>query len=387
MARGDDPAGTLRPVLDRFEAETRHQVRLTVLSWDQAWAELVKVALYGHGPDVSEIGSTWIGNLSAMSALRPFSTSELYQMGGAQSFVSANWLSGVVQDDAKTYALPWLADTRVIYYHRRLLEQAGLDADTAFDTPAHLLQTVQRLQSGDISPWAMCTTTPLRVLHEAASWVWSAGGDFASTDGRQVLFDQPAARAGLKAYFELGQYLTPELHGLDGTRADESFWLGRVAAVLSMPLVYLAERGKRPAEVQEWGVAPVLGVPFVGGSNLVLWQHSRQPQAALQLIRWLTLPQTQNAYNLSSGLLPVRLESLTSPEFVDDPNLARVAQGLQRGRSFPSIRLWGLIEDKLALALSQIWEELFSPAPPEIDVLFDKYLTPLARNLNKTLGP
>jgi multiple sugar transport system substrate-binding protein len=154
-----------------------------------------------------------------------------------------------------------------------------------------------------------------------------------------------------------------------------------------MPLVYLAERGKRPAEVQEWGVAPVLGVPFVGGSNLVLWQHSRQPQAALQLIRWLTLPQTQNAYNLSGGLLPVRLESLTSPEFVDDPNLARVAQGLQRGRSFPSIRLWGLIEDKLALALSQIWEEIFSPAPPEIDVLFDKYLTPLARNLNKTLGP
>jgi hypothetical protein len=91
-------------------------------------------------------------------------------------------------------------------------------------------------------------------------------------------------------------------------------------------------------------------------------------------------------YNLSGGLLPVRFESLASPEFVNDPNLIRVAQGLQQGRSFPSIHLWGLIEDKLAHALAQIWEELLSPAPPEIDALLDKHLTLLARHLNKTLS-
>ncbi len=170
---------------------------------------MVKTALYGHGPDVSEIGSTWIGNLIAMNALRPFDLPELYKLGGEKVFLPASWQSGQVPDEAIVYAIPWLADTRLIYYHRSALEKAGLDAGTAFDSPAQLSATLQRLQDSGCAPWVMCTATPRRLLQEAASWVWSAGGDFVSADGKRILFDQPEALAGLKAYFELGRYLTP----------------------------------------------------------------------------------------------------------------------------------------------------------------------------------
>jgi len=342
--------------------------------------------LYGHGPDVSEIGTTWIGNLIAMNALRPFDLAELYHLGGEKAFLQASWQSGRVPDDSTVYAVPWLADTRLIYYHRSALAQASLDADTAFATLAQLSATLQRLQDSGRAPWVMCTAIPRRMLQEAAAWVWSAGGDFVSADGKRVLFDQPEALAGLKAYLELGRYLSPEMHRLDGEQADDLFMREQVASMLNMPIAYLLQRRLHPDAARDWGVAPVLEAPFVGGSNLVIWKHSRQEQNALKLLRWLTTPEAQNTYNMFSGLLPVRVESLTAPAFANDPDLAHIAQGLRQGRSFPAIRLWGLIETKLADALGQIWQEIFESPTPEIDALLEKHLVPVARRLNKTLS-
>jgi multiple sugar transport system substrate-binding protein len=384
MARGNDPVGDIQPLLSRFEAETHVHVRLTVLTWDQGWTEMVKTALYGHGPDVSEIGTTWAGNLIAMNALRPLALSELYKFGGDKAFLPASWQSGSLRGDASVYAVPWFADTRLIYYHRELLEQAGLDPATAFDTPARLVLTLRQLQEHGLTPLAMVTATPRLALHDAAAWIWNAGGDLVSADDKRVLFDQPVAYAGLKSYFELGRYLTPETRGLSGV--DELFMRGQAAMMLSSPIAYLLQRQTQPEKTKEWGVAFTTGVPFVGGSNLAIWNHCRQEQTALKLVGFLTAPQAQRTYGLHRGLLPTRLETLDSPDFANDAALALIAYGLRSGRSFPATRLWGLIEAKLADALVQIWKDIFDSPAPEIDALLDKHLAPVARSLNKTLG-
>jgi maltose-binding protein MalE len=155
---------------------------------------------------------------------------------------------------------------------------------------------------------------------------------------------------------------------------------------LSSPIAYLRQRQTQPEEAKEWGVAFTTGVPFVGGSSLTIWKHSRQELAAVKLVGFLTAQRAQSTYCPQSGLLPARLETLDSPEFANDADLALIARGLRRGRSFPAIRLWGLIEAKLADALVQIWKEIFESPAPEIDALLDQYLTPVARSLNKTLS-
>jgi multiple sugar transport system substrate-binding protein len=131
MARGRDPAGDLQPFLDQFAALYRCRVRVKVLPWETAWADLVKVALYSSGPDVSEVGMNWVGNLVAMDSLRPFHMAELDAVGGASAFLESAWKSGWMMGDKRLWAVPWLADTRVIYYRRDLLERAGVDETTA----------------------------------------------------------------------------------------------------------------------------------------------------------------------------------------------------------------------------------------------------------------
>lgn len=62
----------IETLLAQFEAETHIHVNVRTLEWDTAWSDLVKVAIYGDGPDVSEIGSTWLGDLVAMNAVAEF---------------------------------------------------------------------------------------------------------------------------------------------------------------------------------------------------------------------------------------------------------------------------------------------------------------------------
>ena len=383
MARGNDPIGDLLPLLDQFEAEHHIHVKVTVLTWDIAWNEIVKMALYSDGPDVSEIGTSWTGNFIAMNALRPFTSSELVALGGSAAFLPSSWQSSMVLGEKEVCAIPWLADTRLIYFRRDLLDKAGVDSAAAFSSPEQVALTFGRLRDSGVNmPWVAPTHSGLFTLHNVASWIWGAGGDFVTTNGKRVIFDQPQARAGMKAYFDLYRYLGSEALHLNGYQADRAFVQGQAAVMISGPREGLVNRSSNP----DWGVALPAGVPFIGGSNLVIWQHTRRDRDALQLVKFLTGKQAQISYAPRTGLLPVHLETLASPAFINDPIHALMAQALHAGRSFPAMRLWGLIEDKLRITFSGLSEDILEQSASGIDALLDKYLTPLAEQLNITLG-
>src|SRR5512136_2284060 len=84
-------ADIIRPLLNEFEAKYHIPVKVRLLTWDAAWSELVKVALYNDGPDISEVGSTWLGDLMSMSALHAFTSEELAQLGKASRFLAGAW--------------------------------------------------------------------------------------------------------------------------------------------------------------------------------------------------------------------------------------------------------------------------------------------------------
>jgi hypothetical protein len=72
---------------------------------------LVKVALYGEGPDVSEIGTTWCASLVAMNALRPFTPGEIASLGRPSAFLPSSWQTGILPGDDQICAVPWLMPT------------------------------------------------------------------------------------------------------------------------------------------------------------------------------------------------------------------------------------------------------------------------------------
>jgi multiple sugar transport system substrate-binding protein len=133
-----DPAQTLEPLVRElcvlFEAEYMVKVQVHRLGWEKAWAQLVSTALNG-GFDVSQVGSTWLNSLVTMNVLRPFTVAEAAAFGGPEAFVRSSWNSNFQPGDDRLWAAPLSADTRILYYRRDLLAEAGVAEDQASDTP------------------------------------------------------------------------------------------------------------------------------------------------------------------------------------------------------------------------------------------------------------
>jgi multiple sugar transport system substrate-binding protein len=388
MAEGEYGEESLRPLLDEFEARHRIHVRLRVLSYETAWQQLVKFALYGQGPDVSQVGSTWISNLVGMNVLRPFSSQELASGGMPSIFLPAIWQGSYYP----VWAIPWMADVRLIYYRRDWLSQAGIDATIAFDSPQSLAQTLARLCAHGVAlPWAVPTERTLLTMHGIASWVWHAGGDFIRPDGRGVLFTTAETLSGLRAYFDLYPYLLSAPRPLGDPQASELLLAGQAAVTLSGSWTWLGdvlsqEPESYPINPTSVGLALPLGIPFSGPEYLVVWDSARHPAAALQLIYFLTGRPVQAAYPRSVGLLPVRLDVLSEPPFTDDPACQVMARALRASRSFPLLTRWGLIEGHLVDTLGQIWADILGQPNPDVEAIVRGRLEPLANRLNLSLA-
>jgi multiple sugar transport system substrate-binding protein len=385
----NETVAPIQPLLDQFEAQHGVHVRVRLLSWDSGWNNLFQSALQGSGSDVSEIGSTWLGDLVAMNALQAFSEDAIAELGGADAFMPVAWRSGQMAGQPQTWAIPWMVGARLLFYRRNLLAGLDIDAQTAFGTAEQLDRTLGRLQAGGVSvPWIVPMGSTHTTLLNVASWVWGAGGAFVTPDGKRTLINQTAARAGLRAYFALGRYLAPAVRRLSGAQPDAVFLQNPDAAltISGSWLFQMARDQGSPDLAEQLGAALPPGPSFVGGSHLVIWKHSRNYEAALQLVNFLTRAPALVAYSREIGLLPATLDALDAEPFAGDPLWQLTREGVRTGRSFPVIRSWGMIEYRLVAALSSLWAETLASSGQNIDAVLRKHLDPLAQRLDQLLA-
>jgi multiple sugar transport system substrate-binding protein len=351
--------------LDDFQARRGIQVHAQRIDWASAWDELLRTALYGQGPDISEIGSTWLGSLIGMDALRPLTSWHVnFLEDRVFSYPAARW-AVIDPKDSQVWAVPLLTDTRVIYYRRDWLKQAGIEEAGAFKTQDSLVDTLERLQASGVEiPWAM-PTRGLNVLYDAAPLVWNAGGRFRTKDGRHLRLHEPGAQAGMRAYFELHRFLSPPARDLDIVGTDEIFLQNKAAAVISGSwLLRLLER--ETTLLPGVGIVRVPGIPFIGGSHLVIWRHARHERAIMRLVKHLTSPEIQQSCFQHAGHLPSRIELLDDEPFVSDPRYQAFATSLKTGRVFTISFRWAAVERRLVDMFSQLWSDLADD--PELDL-------------------
>ena len=390
-SHGENALATLHRVIEEFrKLHNGIPINITELAWITAWNDLVRVALYKDGAEVSEVGSTWVGGFVGMDALRPYTLPEISKVGGAAAFLPSAWQNGSLIGDDQMWALPWLSDTRVIFYWRDMLEHAGIDETRAFQSFEQMEETLGRLQSqGVATPWAVTTRRTSNTFYNIASWVWGAGGDFLNADGKQVLMAEPEALAGMARYYRLYRYMPQRSEPMDGFATFDLFLNQDVAAIISGPwfLSWLRGRGAPPYTLSRIGVALLPGPSFVGGTGLVVWRHVAydHDQVAADLVRFLTTSPALVDFYHQAGLLPARRELLTQPQFSADPHYQKIIEALESGRTHTRITLWGLVEDRLIAMLAQLWSEVRANPAQNIAALVEHSMVPLAQRLEATL--
>ena len=378
-------ADGIQPILNRFESTTGIHVRLRLLRWDTAWKEFIQFSSQGGNPDISEIGSTWMGELMGMGVLRPFAPNEVQKLKQSASLFNLSWKSVTSQPDGVVWGIPWLAGSRLLYYRKQIFADANISTMKGFSL-REFENTIGTLhQKGVKIPWLVPTGHTHTTLMHIASWVWAAGGDFLSTDQKSVRFMEPAALNGMAAYFALARYLSPEVKHLSGLEPDEKFLADPgAAAVISGPWLLL-DAVKRGLD-SGLGMALLPGPSFVGGSSLVVWKNSPNVQGALALAQYLLEPEPQLQYAEQVGLMPVREDLFAQEPYRSDAYWTIASHSMRIGRSFPFSKSWGMIESQLADGFAAVWKELLAnPTAKPLDVL-TSYLAPIADELNNKLS-
>ena len=303
----------LQTLLQKFEQQFGIHVRLEIIPDSSLrWSSLVEAALYRSGPDISEVGTTWVSDLVRMDALRPFQPNEVNEITRGAHYFEVVWQSSIrINHGIKTvYSIPWTSDARVIFYQRDVLEKAGIDEAMAFASFAQLEKTLEILKEKDVlEPLALSIRRSPMAIHCIASWIWGTSGDFLTPDGTNLAFDQPQALEGCKAYYRLIRFFGSDMRVLGADERKDLFSIGKVAVILSgfwEPTYDLAAEVSR-----NLGAKPLPGIPFVGGGNIGVWKHSRHESAALELVHFFIPSKQPNFWIHGSACLLVRMAGPT----------------------------------------------------------------------------
>jgi multiple sugar transport system substrate-binding protein len=304
--------------------------------------------------------------------------------------VPAAWQSAVFVDNPQqVWAIPLQVDPRVIYYWRDLVREAGVDERTAFQSPAQMEATLEKIQAhGKVAAWAVETEYSLNSVYHAASWVWARGGDFISADGKRTRFNAPEARAGLVDYFRLGRYLPTGMPSLDIQQVSDLFAERQAAVTMGGPwrLDGVRQRGLPPDTLEQIGVASPPGPAYVGGTNLVIWQHTPHAREAFELVRTLNTKPVATNYGQFTNFLPARMDVLTGPPYSTSPHYQALVQAAKNGRTTSHHRLWSLVEEKINGGLHEIWAEVLKQPDLDLDAAVASHLEPVRRRLDLTLN-
>jgi len=252
--------------------------------------------------------------------------------------------------------------------------------------------TIRKLRaSGFTSPIALPSGKPfLDRVHIASSWVWGAGGNYISDNGKQALLNTPQTRAGLQSFFELYRLMSPVDYGLNYEATLERFRDGDISVVMAdcgQPgLILQAD----PQRASVTGIHTLPGVPFVSGDNLVIWQTTRQypdrERLALELVGFLVSRSAQSRFCQLMEQFPVRHDALDGLQCDLQQLVPVLRETFERGRAHKSVQLWSRYEQQLGHAFDEITEDVITRTNLPVDSILEIHLSQLQHRFSLLMG-
>jgi multiple sugar transport system substrate-binding protein len=321
------------------------QVRVQQIPWSAAHEKLLTAIVGRATPDIAAMGNTWIPEMVALGALAPLHTT-LPDSSYFPGIVATN----LVQDTL--FGLPWYADTRVLFYRKDLLARAGYRSMP--ETWAAWREAMLAIKRG-AGPGKFAIFLPMNEWPPMAILGLQQGSPLIDARGYGA-FRQPEF---VRAFdFLLSLYrdgLAPTVNNNAIANLYQEFGRGTFAMYITGPWNLGEFRRRLPPELQQaWGTAPLpgptgaaSGLSLAGGSSLVVFRASRHPEAALQLIEFLSRPEQQARFYRLTGDLPARREAWADSALAADREADAFRVQLLRSAPTPMVPEWEEVTSKI----------------------------------------
>lgn len=395
MPNSPKPVQDLEDVLSDFKKEHPEiDIIITCIDWGAAWTKLTTAATSGIAPDICQIGSTWVGAISAMGALLPLND-RISELGGSDAFLPAIWETAGIENSGIVTAIPWFVDVRALYYRTDIFKKLGLTTKD-LETWESFEKTLEKIKQAKVvmdkngnmyygeegekklkepgsvlvAPLGIPGKNDWNVVHNFAPWIWSAGGDWLSRDRTTSILNSEEVLKGALFYTGLVTkgYVPKSCLELNSAQIAANFYHGEYAITFDGPwaVKYLRlppEEGgsahtiaAKNYDVALFPKGPAGRVHFFGGSNLAIFKVSKHPNEAWKVIKYLCSKEAQIKYADKTGFLPSRIDAFDDPFFDKDPQRKVFKRAVKYGRAYPCIAAWGPVEPILTRRLGILWD-------------------------------
>ena len=351
-------------VKDFESANPDATVKVTAVPWEAAHDKISAAIASGKTPDVSLIGTTWMGEFAKAGGLDPTPDGLVKD----SDFYDGAWGSTVVSN--MSYGVPWYVETRVLYYRTDLAKKAGWDkAPTTWDEFSKFAADLKKsgvkypvsLQPGQTGSWQ--TVLP---------FAWSNGAKVTNAGGTDYSIDSPQMTEALgyyKSFFDKGYSQT---RMLDPGELENGFAKGTYGSFISGPWhIGLVEDAGLTKD--KYAVAPLPGkdsgpgTSFTGGGDLAVFKDAKNRDGAWKLVRWLSEPQTQSKWYDTLKDLPAVKSAWQSGDLADDQQLQVFGRQLDSALAPPAVPSW----EQVASVIDGDVEKAVKGSVPPADAVAD----------------
>ncbi|WP_193106528.1 sugar ABC transporter substrate-binding protein [Brachybacterium sp. FME24] len=332
-----------------FTEATGATLDVQVQPWDGAHDKFVTAMAGGTGPDVAEVGTTWVPEFADAGGLDDL-TEDIDAAGLAEGMVEGLVEAGTL--DGVMYGMPWYAGVRSILGNKDLLDEAGVTTQPeSWDDLLTMITTLKE-HNPDWIPFPI----PGASIFAATPFIWGAGGEIASDDGGSwsAAINAPEAVEGLSWYTDLALK-----HGSSTAAANTWVETDVLAEFLQEKVPMFITGSWVPATIaqdnpelaeklvaftipaKDSAVAP----SFLGGSLMCRFLETEEPELSFELIKLVTTGDFATRWAEETNYFPGTTEAMEEiVEAGDELTKVFATQMLEGGKSVPVTPAWGKIE-------------------------------------------
>jgi len=228
--------------------------------------------------------------------------------------------------DGELKAMPWFVDAGLLYYRADLLDRYGLGVPRTWDDLIAAAQTIQTGEraAGNDRFWGYVWQGRAYegLTCNALEWIDSAGGGAIVAPDGAVTVNNPAAAAALDTAAGWVDTISPPgVLNYDEEAARGVFQAGDAAFMRNWPYAWALLQGDESPVAGRVGVAPLPRgagpgghhTAALGGQQLAVSAYSEHPEAAADLVAYLTGMEEQRRRAVVGAFNP------TLPALYEDP--------------------------------------------------------------------
>ncbi|MFW5982035.1 MAG: extracellular solute-binding protein [Halanaerobiaceae bacterium] len=356
----------LKKAFSIFKSKNKVEIQIEFVTWERVFTALVEDFKNGTGPDVLQLGTSWIRTFAHMGYL-----DKVPDYIDVKPSINPG-INNLCQYAGEQYALPWLVDTIIMAGRNDYMSDLGISKSDVKDWQG-LKKVVEEIMdkkesNGNIpNPLSMAFNVDRDSIQRFFSFLWSKGWEFPDLgkDPARILTD-PFVLDAISEFAEL-----KIAANIDGNnfkhpyQVNEDFYLHGLSVFYIGSWYGIIEDINKGHEEYELANYCVLPFPtsngnsssYGGGSVLVVSSKSKVKEAAWNLVEFMLSDDFISKWTNESGDISAYVDEFWQKKSFDK-RVKLIYEQTINSKVFPAHPAWITIEDQLIKGLGQSIMEL-----------------------------